>query len=252
MLRAWVRKYAKGKRSGGWLRMRVDSIAFCFLFWLLGRIESGRVYYGSWWSWNFNFEKVNLFFLLLNSHWEWQLAMKALVLKYMLWVLKSNFKKLNSPFYFTRQEREREREMRERDERERERDERERERLWDFVVELQDEFAYSPKSQHMQHMPSRNYVLLQSLEEGIFQTRSPLLSFSNLDYNRKKEKKTLPPALQSTERKQKLKFWREKNRSRDWNLFKNNEDSASGLFILLCTKFTRVNFPRSSQTGGNL
>ena len=52
----------------------------------------------------------------------------------------------------------------------------------------------------MQHMPGKNYVLKLSLEGGVFQTSSSLHWFSNLDCNGEKEKKTLPPALQTTER----------------------------------------------------
>ena len=56
------------------------------------RIESKRAYYNltgvvDFRTLNFNFEKLNSFFLLLNSHWEWLLAMQALALKYMLWTL---------------------------------------------------------------------------------------------------------------------------------------------------------------------
>ena len=59
-------------------------------------------------------------------------------------------------------------------------------------------------------MPARNHVLLLSLEEGVFQTSSNLHSFSNLDCKWKKEKKTLPPAWQTTERNRNQNFGEKK------------------------------------------
>ena len=79
---------------------------FCFFFWILGMMESNRADDVSAWiywlqDFEFQLRKVEFIFLLLNSHWGCLLVMKALALKYMLWTLLFNFKKLNCSFGFS-------------------------------------------------------------------------------------------------------------------------------------------------------
>ena len=181
-------KIRERKRTGGWHRMRVDHVRQ----WLSASSFTCSAGYRAdvptmalpgltdFKTLNFKFEKLNSFFLFLNSLYE---GFGPNV--YALDVIKNSW----IPFFTAPQGRVDVPNVAG----------SEIDWLWDFVLQLRKvEFAYSPWFQLQWCMLVKNYVHLRSLGKGIFQTSSRLLSFSNLDCNRKKEKKTLPLALQTT------------------------------------------------------